>query len=233
MKIGIIVQARTSSERLPGKVFYNAAGKSVLEYLLERMARCLMADEIVIATSTEASDDGIEKFCHSKGINCYRGPLANVSERFKGVLEQYPFDGFVRVCGDSPLLDPALVDRCIEIFQGGEFDLVTNVLHRTFPKGQSVEVLRSSTFKKAVESMVSADWQEHVTRYYYDNPDEFRIFNVSSDEDHSSLQLSVDTADDAERFACIVSCMDRPHWEYGLESILDINNRVTTGIETG
>ena len=233
MRIGIIVQARMSSSRFQGKVLYEVGGKPVLEYLLERLARCHYANEIVVATSTEDNDDAIEAFCQKKRVDCYRGPLTNVAQRFKEVLNKYQFDGFVRVSADSPLLDPWLVDKLVRIFQGHYFDLVTNVSERTFPRGQSVEVLRSGTFRKTFELMARSSWQEHVTRYYYDKPNSFKIFNVTSSENYSSLQLSVDTKEDAEKFASIVSGMTRPHWEYNLQEILKLYRREISEISVG
>lgn len=222
MQIGVIVQARMSSNRYPGKTLYEVGGKPLLEYLLERLVRCQYVNQIVVATSIEAGDDSIKAFCQKKGINCYRGPLLDVAGRFKKVVEKYQFDGFVRICGDSPLLDPYLVDRLVKIFRDGDFDLVTNIQKRTFPKGQSVEVLRSESFMEAVELINEECEREHITRYFYEKPDSFRIFNVSSEINYGSLQLSVDTEEDMERFASIVTRMDKPHWEYGLTEILKL-----------
>ena len=160
-----------------------------------------------MATSCQSSDDEIEQFCREKGVTCYRGSLNNVASRFKEVADKYHFDAFVRLCGDSPLLDTGLIARAAKIFLSGEFDLVTNTLKRTFPKGQSVEVVRTETFKRAYELMESPDEFEHATQYFYNNPDSFRIFNLTCPFDYSQVQLTIDNPEDIETFTSIVTNM--------------------------
>jgi spore coat polysaccharide biosynthesis protein SpsF len=222
MKLGAIVQARMSSQRLPGKVLRQVAGKPLLQYLLERLDHCCYLEAVVVATSVDGSDTPIADFCQELGVACCRGPLFNVAGRFKEVLEEYQFDGFVRVNGDSPLLDQRLIEEGVAIFLKGDFDLVTNVLTRTYPKGQSVEIVRGETFRAAYQFMRTEDELEHVTRHFYNHRDDFRIFNFESGQDQSGIQLSVDTPQDMDIFASIISHMNKPHWEYTLTETLRI-----------
>jgi len=222
MKIGAIVQARMSSQRFPDKVLYEVAGKPLLQYLLERLEHCNCLDAIVVATSVDDSDTPIAEYCQQHSMACYRGPLANVAGRFNQVLDIYPFDGFVRVNGDSPLLDQQLIEKGVGIFLNGDFDLVTNVLPPTYPKGQSVEILRTTTYQGAYDHMQEAEDLEHVTKYFYKHPEHFRIHNFALAENLNGIQLSVDTWQDMDRCATILSKMSRPHWEYTLEDILQI-----------
>src|SRR5689334_213909 len=127
MALVAVVQARYSSRRLPGKVLQEVAAKPLLAYLLERLARCSTLRGIVVATSVEKSDDAIARFCIERGIELYRGPLADVLGRFVGAAETLNLDALVRINGDSPLLDPAIVDQAVELFEQGDVDLVTNV----------------------------------------------------------------------------------------------------------
>ena len=211
-----------SSQRLPGKVLYKVAGKAILQYLLERLRHCDGLNAIIVATSTDDSDTPIADFCQEQGVLCYRGSLLNVASRFKEASEAYQLDGFVRVNGDSPLLDQRLIRQAVVAFLGGDFDLVTNVLKRTYPKGQSVEVLCSETFRAAYQRMRAGDELEHVTRYFYDRQEDFRIFNFESGQDYGRIQLSVDTPQDVAMFSSIIARMDRAHWDYTLTEILDI-----------
>jgi len=201
----------------------------MLEYLLERLRQCTSLDSIVIATSIDQSDDLVERFCHERGADCCRGSLLNVASRFTDALNVYQFDAFVRVSGDSPLLDPRLVDRGVELFRRGEFDLVTNVFPRTYPRGQSVEVIRTETFRRTAETMEGVDEAEHVTLFFYRHPEMFRILNFGADADYSGVHLGVDSIADIERFAGIVAAMDGPHWQYGLAEILEIYESVSSG----
>ncbi len=211
-----------SSQRLPNKVLLEAAGKPMLQYLLERLEHCDCLDNIVVATSVDDSDTPIADYCRQNGVACYRGSLSDVAGRFSEVLDVYHFDAFVRINGDSPLLDQRLIEKGVSLFLGGDFDLVTNVFPRTYPIGQSVEVLRTVTYQSTYDRMQEEEDREHVGRYYYQHPDEFRIQNFALTENLSRIQLSVDTWQDMDHFVTIASKMTRPHWEYTQEDILRI-----------
>ena len=165
--LGAIIQARMSSTRLPGKVLHKVKGKPMIQYLLESLGQCILIDRVVVATSTDDSDGPVADFCREYGIACHRGPLEDVAKRFVEALDVFGLDAFVRICGDSPLLDYRLVDRAVEIFNSGQFDMVTNVLHRTFPKGQSVEVIDSKMFKQAYPLMREDSEREHISSPVY------------------------------------------------------------------
>lgn len=222
MTIGVVVQARMSSTRYPGKVLYPINGKPLLWYLLEGLRHCESENPIVIATSDTKSDDAIEDFCKNTGVDWYRGPLHNVAKRFVETISAYRFEAFVRLSGDSPLLDHRLVDRAVGIFKSGHFDLVTNTLRRTFPKGQSVEILKSTTYRKTYDKMLAPDEQEHVTRYFYNHKKEFAVNNFESGEDYGDLELSVNTPEDMRRIESIIHSMEKPHWEYDFEELIEL-----------
>jgi len=221
MKIGLIVQARMSSQRLPSKVLTDVNGKPLMQYLLERLKYCASIDQIIVATSENRSDDPIEVFCNEYGVLCLRGPLLNVAKRFYMVLEKYNFDAFVRICADSPILDQKLIDQAVRMYNG-EYDLVTNISPRSYPLGQSVEVVRTSTFRKVYKKMSTPDHFEHVTKYYYEKPDEFRIKNFSNNKNLSSYRLVVDTLEDLKRIEKIIVSMTKPHIEYSLDDSIKL-----------
>lgn len=231
MKIGAIVQARMSSQRFPNKVLYRVAGEPILKYLLDRLEHCNCLDGIVVATSVEDSDTPIAEYCRLHNVPCYRGSLLNVADRFNQVLDLYQFDSFVRVNGDSPLLDQRLIERGVGIFLNGDFDLVTNVLPPTYPRGQSVEVLQTATYQRAYTRMQEAENLEHVTKFFYKHPEDFRIHNFALAENLNDIGLSVDTRQDLDNFATIISKMNRPHWEYTLEDILQIYRGLVRNFE--
>ncbi len=219
MRIGIIIQARMGSQRLPGKTLALVQGKALLAYLCERMARCALADMVAVATSSEAADDAIVSFCGGMGVPCYRGSHVDVAARFRDTAAALGLDGFVRVCGDSPFLDPALVDHAIGLFRQGGSNLVTNVHPRTFPMGQSVEVVDAVVFARAYDRMRLPDEFEHVTRHFYDHATEYRLLSFTSGRGAGDLCLCVDEADDLARVAGLVERMERPHWDYGWEEL--------------
>ena len=184
-----------SSTRFPGKMLHRVHGRPLLEYVLDRVRRSREIDQVIIATSVDASDAPIAEHCRDHGVACFRGSLDDVASRFLGASDAYGLDAFVRVCGDSPLLDPAVVDFGARTFREVEADLVTNCFPRSFPGGQSVEVVRASAFRSARARMTSAAHFEHVTAFFYEHRREYRIHNFTNPAgDQSDIDLSVNTS---------------------------------------
>lgn len=191
----IVVQARMTSRRLPGKVLMELAGRPTLWWTISRLRAAEEASRLVVATSDHATDDPIVDFCGREGVACHRGPLDQVADRFAAVARAAEADAFVRICGDSPLIDPAIVDQAIALYRDHDCDLVTNVLTRTFPVGQSVEVLRAEPFYRACATMTD-DEREHVTRCYYAAPERFHVVGFTSGMEAGAVRQAVDTAED-------------------------------------
>ena len=217
----IIVQARMNSSRLPKKVLYQIKGKPLLKYLIARLSGTIER-KLCIATSKHTEDDEIKNLCFRENVSFFRGPLKDVSKRMLNAANHFEADAFVRICGDSPLIDPKIVNRAISIYQSGDYDLVTNTFPRSFPVGQSVEVIRTGTFEKAYEKMSEPEHFEHVTTYYYEHPDEFRIRNFANERDLSNYRLVVDTPEDLKRIEEIIVSMTKPHTEYSLDDLIDL-----------
>ena len=200
-----IVQARMSSRRLPGKPLLDINGRALLGRVVDRLRQAERLSRIVVATSDQPEDQPVVDFCALEGVPCARGPLDDVARRFRAVAGDEDADSFVRINGDSPLIDPALVDRAVSYFQQGGCDLVTNVQTRTFPKGQSVEVLLTETFVCACDAMTTDRQREHVTTVYYERPEMYRILNFTSGAVCGDINLSVDTREDAALIEAILA----------------------------
>ena len=225
-RIVAIVQARANSARLPGKVLRQVVGRPIVAYLIERLRHASGLDDVVLATSDEGSDDALAAVATKEGYRCYRGPLDNVAKRLLGAARAAGADAFVRLSGDSPLLDANLVSRAVALYREGDAEIVSNVLVRTYPKGQSVEVIDTETLAQALTQFSDSD-REHVTTYFYRHLDRYRIVGFQSERSLAHMQLSVDEPEDLERFERIVAHMQRPHWTYGLDEVLDLAERVT------
>ena len=222
----IIVQARMSSQRFPGKVLTNVQGKPLLGYLLERLQLSRLVDSIIIATSTDTTDDAIEQYCQRNHLPCFRGSLTNVASRFVQIIQEYKLDAFVRINADSPLMDFHVVDECLEIFKQGKYEIVTNCFKRSFPKGQSVEVLSAQAFLRGYNAMKDPQDLEHVTQYFYKNADQFKIYNLANTADYSKVNLCVDTQEDFKHFEQILKMMKRPFLEYSWQEVVGIYNHL-------
>lgn len=151
---------------------------------------------MVLLTSENDSDLPLAEYCQQNSMNFFRGPLDDVAQRFADYLHQNPFDYFIRISADSPLLDPEVLKKAIELCLEGEYDLVTNVLIRTFPKGQSVELVKTKTFLSLQSEMTTPEQREHVTKIFYETPAVFNIRNFESGGQFGHIQLSVDTPED-------------------------------------
>ena len=138
-----IVQARMSSRRLPGKVLMQIQGKTLIERVVERVHKSKYVTRVIVATTTHDTDRPLRKLCYKKKIEYYAGSLPNVAHRFYEILKKFDSKSFLRITADSPFIDPQLIDKCLIKFNNSNSDIVTNVFPRTFPKGQSVEIVKS------------------------------------------------------------------------------------------
>ena len=228
MRTGIVIQARFSSRRLPGKVLRPLLGTPLLGWLVERMQAVPAVDEVIVATSTSADDDPVADCARRFGAAVHRGPLDDVLGRFVGAAEAFALDRLVRASGDSPLLDPALVSRALQLCGDG-VDLASNVVERSFPKGQSVEAIAATALRRAASHARQPEEREHVTPYFYAHPAEFRIRGFSAALPAPMLRLCVDTEEDFAAIERVARAMTRPQREYGVDQLAALMRSVTGG----
>jgi len=166
-----------SSSRLPGKSLTPLGDDVLLGHVTSAIKQCTNISKIVVVTSTNPSDNKIVDWCRFRGLAVTRGSLQNVAERVLEAAQEYKADAFVRVSGDSPLIDPRLIDYAVEVFRAHDYDVVTNVFPRTFPSGQSVEVVRTASLAEAYSGGLTTFEEEHVTQVFYQHPERFDIRN--------------------------------------------------------
>ncbi len=200
MNVKFIIQCRMNSSRYPGKVLAPFLGKPLLTHIVDRIKSAKLKSSIILATSNKRSDDPLEIYAKYLGIIVERGSLDDVSKRFASVLKKHKCEAFFRVCGDSPLLSTSLFNQALSVYKKNSYDLVTNVFPRTFPKGMSVELLNTKTFLK-YQKKISKDLdKEHLTRYFYKNSKNFKIFNLkSSNKIKSNLKFAIDEIKDLKK----------------------------------
>jgi spore coat polysaccharide biosynthesis protein SpsF len=168
MKTGIIIQARMSSTRLPGKVLLPLAGRPVIWHDVERCRQAAEADLVIVATSTEPSDDSLVAYLTEQKIPCWRGPLENVLARYYGAAKHYELEIIVRITADCPLIEPTIIDQSIKLLknhlaEGVEY--VSNIAYRIFPRGLDSEAFTFSTLARAQTSTAIPLDLEAVTPY--------------------------------------------------------------------
>jgi spore coat polysaccharide biosynthesis protein SpsF len=215
------IQARMTSTRLPGKVLIPVLGKPLLELMVERLRRARHVDEIVIATTEDASSDPIEALAQRVGAGCFRGSEDDVLARVLGAAHAFDADLIVETTGDCPLIDPAVVDRVIEGFREGGVDYCSNILERTYPRGLDVQVFPTSVLEEVDRRTDDPSDREHVSLYIYEKPGRFRLRNVESGHPESAeLRLTVDTPEDYELIRAVFEALYEAEPAFGLEDML-------------
>jgi spore coat polysaccharide biosynthesis protein SpsF len=172
----------------------------VIRHVVRAIEQGLPQSDIVVTTSTEATDDPLAAYLRTVGVSVFRGPLDNVLERYVMCVEDHPCEWILRISGDSPLLFPELIRLMLRQLDDFDGDLVTTIAPRTFPRGQNAELIKVRTLRAIASRSLTADDQEHVTPYFYRHGDRFPIKNVESgDRRLAESSLAVDTLEDLQR----------------------------------
>jgi spore coat polysaccharide biosynthesis protein SpsF len=214
-----LLQARTSSTRLPGKVLLPILGKAMLLRQIERVRRAQRIDRLIVVTSNTADDDGIELLCRDNDIPCFRGELDDVLDRFyQAALELNP-EHVVRLTGDCPLADPELIDQVVAYHLANCFDYTSNCQEPSFPDGLDVEIFRFSCLAQAWREARLTSQREHVTPFIRQHPC-LKIGSFKSEFDHSRLRWTVDEPIDFEVISRIYEALHPLKADFTMADIL-------------
>jgi len=198
--IGLILQARMNSNRFPGKVMERINGKPLISHVVNQCRLAYNEGPVIVCTSVERSDDEISNFCQANNIDIFRGPLEDVYSRYLGCIDCFGLSAFGRICCDSPGISVNLIQDGIKIYKEKKIvDLVSNVCVRTFPVGQSVEVVNAKTFASDFFRKSLGFSCEHVTQSFYRESKKYIIFNISTFDEKKSVNWAVDEVGDIER----------------------------------
>ena len=221
MKIGVAILCRYNSTRFPGKILAEIRGRSVLGVIARRIGSHAPELPLAVATSTEPSDNIIEKECNRLGVKCFRGSLDNVARRLLDCARENDWDYVVRINGDNLFADFESLHAMLAVTKSGAYDLVTNVCGRTFPAGMSVEILRTRLLASRIAEFTKSE-EEHVTSYFYRREQAHRVYVYKNERypEASKLNLAIDTPHDLKRAEEIAASASMPVERLGLEEIL-------------
>jgi spore coat polysaccharide biosynthesis protein SpsF len=216
-----------SSRRLPGKVLCEINGKPMIYWQLQRIYRAKNVDKVIVATSTDTTDDPLVDFLISEEVLYVRGSLDNVKERFDNVITQFPTESFIRLTGDCPLVMPNLIDDLVDAFHEANVDYLSNTIKPTFPDGLDIEVVKTEAFRKLDNASLSKAEIEHVTYGLYSRTGQFTTQNFVNSQDLSNLRWTVDYQEDLEFVRKVFSYFTGREDSFNLIELLDYlgNNR--------
>lgn len=221
MKIVAILQARCSSSRLPNKVMLKIMNKPMIQHQINRLKKSKLVDEIVIATSTDKSDDLLARLCKKLNLPIFRGSLNNVLDRFYHTANHYKADIVVRLTGDCPLIDPEIIDMAIQKHLLEENDYTSNIIIETYPDGLDVEVISISAIKEAWKNSKLKSEKEHVTTYIR-KKSKYKKSNLSSEEDMSHYRWTVDEPADFEFVTKVYESLGKNEKHFSTSEIYDL-----------
>jgi len=176
-----VIQARQRSTRLPGKILLPLGAATVLEQQIERVCAAALVGTVVVATTTDQSDDPIERICELAEVACIRGHPTDLLDRHRQAAVAYDAEHVVKIPSDCPLIDPAVIDEVLELYvhRACHFDYVSNLHPATQPDGFDVEIFSREALESAWREARAPHEREHTTPFIWDQPERFRIGNVS------------------------------------------------------
>lgn len=228
-----IIQARLGSIRLPGKVLKPVLGQPMLARQIERVKRAQTLDQIIVATTTNPADSPITQLTDHLGISSFRGSETDVLDRFYQAAKKFRADIIVRLTGDCPVIDPAVIDMTVTAFHRQPADYVSNVHRRSFPRGMDVEVVNFKALKLAWRQAKSNYDREHVTAYIYARPKRFKLKTILAPAPlrRPELRLTVDEPADLKLIRQIYHRLYPRKPNFNLQDIitfLDQHPKLTT-----
>ncbi|MBI4615062.1 MAG: glycosyltransferase family protein [Planctomycetes bacterium] len=228
MKIVASVEARMGSSRLPGKVLAEVCGAPALTRLLGRLRRARLVDSIVLATTDSPRDDALADRAAREGVPCFRGSEEDVLARGAGAHRSLGSDLVVEVTGDTPLLDPEVIDWGVGTFLANDCDVVSNVRNQTFPQGIDIHVFRLAALEEVERTVSDPAVREHVSLYFYEHPERYRVFHLVAPARWRApeLRLLLDYPEDLAFLRELYARLAPAHGDrFGLDEILALLRR--------
>lgn len=220
VKVLGVLQARVSSSRLPGKVLRPLFGQPMIARQVERIRRARALDALVLATSTDPSDDALAAWAAGAGVPLYRGALDDVLDRFVSAARPFSPAHVVRLTGDCPLADPAVIDAVVAHHLASGADYTSNTIAPTWPDGLDVEVMTMAALEAAALEATALFQREHVTQFIVRQPQRFRLENLRADNDLSALRWTVDEPADFELVEAVYAALYPANPAFGTADIL-------------
>lgn len=243
MNIVCIIQARTTSSRLPNKVLLSlpyGSKKTVLEQVINRVRKSKLINKVVVATTINETDNLIENLCKDLGVICSKGSEKNVLSRYYKAAKENNVDMVVRITSDCPCIDAEVIDELIEKHLKEKNDYTSNSLIRSYPHGLDCEIFSFKLLEEAFNNVTEKFEKEHVTPYIYKtNKDKFKIGHLilKDSKEYEKIRITLDTKEDYtllcsvydylykenKTFKCddIIKLFEEKPWLYNINSNIE------------
>mgnify|MGYP001193271750 CR=1 FL=1 len=220
-KITVMIQARTGSSRLPGKVLSKIQNQNMIWHVINRVKKIKSVQQIALITTNEDSDQILLDIAKEENIIGFAGDKTNVLNRHYQCALKIAADPIIRITSDCPVVDFSLVEDMLQFFLKHNYDYVSNIYPPTYPDGLDIEIFSFQTLEKTSFGAKLTSEKEHVTTYIQNHPELFSIFNFENNEDLSNIRLTVDEKEDLELIQNLYSIFS-PNNDFGLNEIKDL-----------
>lgn len=223
-RYGVIIQARTSSSRLPGKVLIDIEGQPMLLRQLKRLKHGLRVPKLLVATSNDPSDDLVEQLCEKNGFECCRGSLNDVMERFIHCARKNHIDFIIRVGGDDPLIDWECCNALMELHMQHSYDFMYASNREGWPYGCAAEMISRKALEEIHRKVREQCYLEHIIPYFFHNTGEFQTCKVKAPKEinRPNYYFSVDFPEDLEFIRAIFAIFGRSNDYFSLEEVIQL-----------
>jgi len=226
-KIVTVIQARTGSSRLPGKVMLPLASKPLILRMYERVSYSRYAGKIIIAITEDEIDNQLLKLCKQNNLNLFRGNSLDLLDRHYKAAKENNAEVVIKIPSDCPLIDPEIIDKVILYYINNKekYDFVSNLHPASYPDGNDVEVMSFKSLENAWINAKKDFEREHTTPYIWENPNKFRIGNVvwETGLDYSMThRFTIDYKEDYEFIKRIYDELYEENYKFSLNNILEL-----------
>ena len=226
MKIIASIEARMGSSRLPGKVLRKFGNETALSLLVKRLKKSKLINDIVVATSSMSKDDVICEWCLENNVSFFRGSEDDVLDRVVRAHEKMDSDLIVEITGDCPFTDPKIVDLAIQTFLDNNYDVVTNCGNNlSWPMGIYAQVFSLENLKWVNENISDEVVHEHVSLYFYENPNLYNVYDLIAPQRFSYpyLRIVLDYEEDFIFLTKIYEKLNIKHDDFfGINEIINL-----------
>ena len=218
-----IIQARMGSSRVPGKAMLDLAGKPLIWHMINRMRRVEGLGALVLATTADPRNAPLVAFAEAEGLRIFQHPEEDdLAGRIAGAIRGLPGDFILKTGGDCPLVDPAVLQRMVDIARAeGDADFVSNRVQWSYPLGLSADVLSRRAIEWADANLTTPEDRELFAIYIRDHPDRFKVMALTHSEDLSNHGWTVDEPQDVVFMQEVFKALYREGESFGMQAVLD------------